>query len=101
MQTHEYLLVLEDSEVPEAEIYHSEESVSFLVLSERIPDSTVLRLKTAAVETIARDMISQGADGTITLSPDVVFHEEGQFEVGADGISFTVEGIHFLLKSSQ
>ncbi len=101
VQTHEYLLVLEDSEAPEAEIYHSEESVSFLVLSERIPDSTVLRLKTAAVETIARDMISRGADGTITLSPDVVFHEEGQFEVGSDGISFTVEGIHFLLKSSQ
>ena len=101
VETREFLLVLEGSEVPEAEIYHSEESVSFLVLSPRIPASTVLRVKTAAVETIAGDMISRGADGTITLSPDAVFHEEGQFEVSADGISFTVEGIHFLLKSSQ
>ena len=101
VQTHEYLLVLEGLEVPEAEIYHSEESVSFLVLSPQLPDSIVLKLKTAAVETIARDMISQGADGTVTLLPDVVFHEEGQFEVDADGISFTVEGVHLLLKSSQ
>ena len=101
VETHEYLLVLEDSEVPEAEIYHSEESVSFLVLSEQIPGPIVLKVKTVTVETIAGDMIVRGADGTITLSPDVVFHEEGPFEVGAEGISFTVEGIQFLLKSSQ
>ena len=101
VQTDEYLLVMEGSEVPEAEIFHSEELLAFLVVCPQLPDPIVLKLRTNTVETMARDMIVRAADGSITPPSDVGFHSEGQFEVTADGISFTVAGVSLRLKSSQ
>ena len=52
VKTDDYVLVLEGSDVPEAEIYHSQ-SVTFLVLSPQLPAAVVLKLRTTSVETIA------------------------------------------------
>ena len=101
LQTDEYLLVMEDKEVPEAKIYHSEESVSFLILSPQMPDSILLRARGGTVETIAAEMVSREADGSITLSSDAVLHPQGQFQVGGEGISFTIEGIELRLKTNS
>ncbi|MDA2935503.1 hypothetical protein MYX82_14380, partial [Acidobacteria bacterium AH-259-D05] len=55
-ETGEYLLVMEDGEMNEAQIYHSEESVSFLILSPQMPHSILLKVRAGTVETIAPDM---------------------------------------------
>lgn len=101
LKTDDYLLVVAGSDVPEAEIYHSQESVTFLVLSPQLSESIVLKVKTGAVETIAREMVFRGEDGSIILSPDAVFHPEGRFEVGGEGISFTVKDTPLLLRSGS
>ena len=99
VKTDDYLLVLKGSEVPEAEIYHSQ-SVTFLVLSPQLPAAVVLKLRTTSVETIAEEMIFRIDDGSIMLSSDAVFHPEGEFEVDAEGISFTVQGAQLRLRNS-
>lgn len=101
VQTSEYLLVMEGSVVADAEIYHSEGSVTFLILSGQLSQSILLRVRTGTVETIAANMISRGADGSITLVSDAVFDPQGRFELGTDGISFTVEQIQLHLKSNS
>ena len=99
VKTDDYVLVLEGSDVPKAEIYHSH-SVTFLVLSPQLPAAVVLKLRTTSVETIAGEMVFRGDDGSIILSSDAVFHPEGAFEVDGEGISFTVQGVQLRLRSS-
>ena len=99
VKTDDYLLVLKGSEVPKAEIYHSQ-SVTFLILSPQLPAAVVLKLRTTSVETIAEEMIFRVDDGSIMLSSDAVFHPEGEFEVDAEGISFTVQGAQLRLRNS-
>ena len=99
VKTDDYVLVLEGSDVPEAEIYHSQ-SVTFLVLSPQLPAAVVLKLRTTSVETIAGEMIFHGDDGSIILSSDAVFHPEGEFEVDGEGISFAVQGVQLRLRNS-
>ncbi|MFQ5929243.1 MAG: MauE/DoxX family redox-associated membrane protein [Acidobacteriota bacterium] len=101
VRTSDYRLIIDSREAAEAEIYHSDESVTFLVLSSRLSSPVLLRLRTSAVETVAQAKISRGGDGSITLLPDPVFRPQGEFELTAEGISFTVEGHELLLKSSQ
>lgn len=101
VQTSKYLLVMEGSVVADAEIYHSEGSVTFLILSGQLAQSILVRVRTGTVETIAANMISRGADGSITLVSDAVFDPQGRFELGTDGISFTVEQIQLRLKSNS
>jgi hypothetical protein len=97
----DYLLVLEGSDVPEAEIYHSQESVTFLVLSPQLSAAAVLKVRSGSVETITQEMIFRREDGSIILSSESVFHPEGEFEVDGEGISFTVQGIPLRLRSSS
>lgn len=99
VKTDDYLLVLEGSDVPEAEIYHSQ-SVTFLVLSPQLPAAVVLKLRTTSVETIAREMVFRGEDGSIILSSEAVFDPEGEFEVDGEGISFAVQGTQLRLRDS-
>ncbi len=99
VNTDDYVLVLEGSDVPEAEIYHSQ-SVTFLVLSPQLPAAVVLKLRTTSVETVAGEMIFFGDDGSIILSSDAVFHPEGEFKVDGEGIAFTVQGAQLRLRSS-
>ncbi len=99
VKTDDYVLVLEGSDVPEAEIYHSH-SVTFLVLSPQLPAAVVLNLRTTSVETITWEMIFRGDDGSIILLSDAVYHPEGAFEVDGEGISFTVQGIQLRLRNS-
>lgn len=101
VRSDDYVLVLEGADVPEAEIYHAQESVTFLVLSPQLPDAVVLKLRSGSVETIAQEMIFRGEDGSILLSSESVFHPEGEFQVDGEGISFTVQGIPLFLRSSS
>jgi len=101
IKTDDYLLVLEGSDVPEAEIYHSQASVTFLVLSPQLSAAVVLKLRSDSVETIAQEMILRGEDGSILLSSEAVFHPEGEFEVDGEGISFAVQGTPLRLRSNS
>ena len=100
VETREYVLVIEDQEVPEAAIYHSEESVSFLLVNPEVPHSIFLRVKTQTVETIAADEVAPAADGSITIASEGAFSPQGQFQLGPEGITFTVEGVPMRLRGS-
>ncbi len=67
VQTSKYALVMEGSVVADTEIYHSEESMTFLILSGQLSHSILVRVRTGMVETVAANMISSGTDGSITL----------------------------------
>ena len=101
LPTPEYLLVIEDQVVPEASIYHCEESVSFLVVNPQVSHSILLRIKSQTVETIASDGVAPQADGAITVPSEGVFIPQGKFQVGPEGIAFRVEGVELRLRSSS
>lgn len=101
LPTQEYLLVIQDQEVPGATIYHSEESVSFLLVNPQVPYSILLRVKSQSVETIASDQVVPAADGSMTMASEGALSPQGQFQVGPEGITFTVEGVQMRLKGSS
>ena len=101
LPTREYLLVIEDQEVPEATIYHCEESVSFLVVNPQVSHSVLLRIKSQTVETIAAELVAPQADGSMNIPSEGVFVPQGEFKVGPEGIAFTVEGVQMHLRGSS
>ncbi len=100
LPTEEYVLVMEDQEVPEAAIYHSEESVSYLLVNPQLPHSILLRVKSRTAESIASDEVVPAADGSMTIASEGVFTPQGGFQLGPEGIAFAVEGVEMSLRSS-
>ena len=96
-----YVLVIHDQEIPGATIYHSEESVSFLLVNPQAPHTILLRVKSQTVETIVSDEVSPAADGSMTIVSDGAFSPQGEFQVGPEGIAFTVEGVEMRLRGSS
>ena len=99
--TQEYLLVIQDQEVPGATIYHSEESVSFLLVNPQASHAVLLRVKSQTVETIASDEVGPAAEGSMAMASEGALRPQGQVQVGPEGIAFTVEGVQMRLKSSS
>ena len=100
IRTRDYQL-LQGTEVLEADIYHSAESVTFLVLSPRLSSPVVLRVRTETVQTLGSERIRFSGEESLTLSPDTVFRKEGEFAVDSEGISFAVEGLRLRLRSGE
>ncbi|MEE8347986.1 MAG: MauE/DoxX family redox-associated membrane protein [Acidobacteriota bacterium] len=93
----EYVLVVQDQEVLEANIYQSEESVSFLVVNPRVPYSILLRIKSRTVETLPSDQVSMAAEGFMMIASEGGLTPQGQFQLGPEGIAFTVDGVEMRL----
>ena len=98
LPTEEYVLVIEDQEVPEATIYHAEESVSYLLVNPQAPHSILLRVRSRTVESIASDDVVPAASGSMTIASEGVFTPQGDFQLGPEGIAFTVEGVGMSLR---
>jgi len=96
----EYVLVVQDQEVLEANIYQSEESVSFLVVNPREPNAILLRIKSRTVEAIPSDQVSLTADGSMRIVSEGGLIPQGQFQLGPEGIAFSVEGVEMRLRGS-
>jgi hypothetical protein len=98
VKTQEYVLVIQDQDIPEATLYHSEESVSFILVDPQAPHAILLRIKSQMVETIASDAVFPAADGSMTITSEGIFSPQGKFKLGLEGIAFTVEGVQMRLR---
>jgi hypothetical protein len=87
--TDDYALLIEGKEDPTAQIYQSEETLQFLVLSAELSFPLLLDLRGNEVSRLTDEMIIRRDGNKLDLvdsvSPDVL----GSFEVGAEGLTFT------------
>lgn len=101
-RTYEYTLSIEGNEAAEAAIYHSAESVSFLIMDSQIPHVVLLRVKSKTVETIPFDqVIPEINEESITITSDGVASPHGPFQVSIEGLTFTVKGVKMSLRNSS
>ena len=96
--TGNYQLVIGEKEVPEAEIYESDQSMGLLIRAPQLSNLILLRPLRAAVETLSPEDIQQ-KDGRLTLLRNATLHRAGEFEVGPEGITFRVAGLRVHLKN--
>ena len=98
LRTDDYQLIIGETEAVQAEIYHSEASVTFLILCPRLPRPVLLKPRTGTVESVAATEILKRADNSISLIPDAAIQQHGEFQVTADGISFALDEEHLIFK---
>ena len=98
VSTGNYRLVIDEKEVPEAEIYESDQSMGLLIRAPQLSNLILLRPLRAAVETLSSEDVQQ-EDGRITLLEDATSHQAGEFEVGPEGITFRVADLRVYLKN--
>lgn len=87
-----YALEAGGQRVPGAEIYQSERARAFLILSSELDNPVLLNLRSRRVESVGFMSLARRGDGTIDVLADAEIRPLSSFEVGEDGVSFTVGG---------
>jgi len=100
LETHDYQVVVHGQRVIDARVYHSEETVTFLILGAGPSQAILLRVRSTEVETVSPEHLLAAEDGTMTFSEAAAFQPSGSFEVGMEGISFQIQGVEVLLQSA-
>ena len=95
----DYLLVLDGREVPEAETYYSDQSLTFLIMTPQMPSVILVRPATSAVETVKPGMVDKKGNGRAELRSNPAARSQGQFQVVSDAITFKVDGHDVQLKN--
>ncbi|HEY3132453.1 MAG TPA: MauE/DoxX family redox-associated membrane protein [Acidobacteriota bacterium] len=95
----DYLVVLDGREAPEVEIYYSDQSLTFLIMTPQMPFLVLLRPATSAVETADKEKVTRRDNGRVELQSKAATRSWGQFQVTGDAISFSVDGHQVRLKN--
>jgi len=97
--TEEYILLIGDAEDPTAQIFQSDVTLQFVVLSSQISSPLVLDLRRSQVLGVSPEMIVRKAENTLDLPSTSGAEELGSFEVGATGLSLTLNGQKLQIRS--
>lgn len=95
--TGEYVLEVDGKDV-KADIYHSDRSAAFLVVSPALPTPVVLQPRTQELESAAAAKITKLQDGTMVLQPDYRIGAASKFNVAGEDVLFEVGGKHAKIK---
>src|SRR5262249_1378161 len=89
----DYMLVVDGQEVPNAEIYFSEKSPGFLVLTSKLDAPVLVAVSSQSVETVQLMKVAKQKDGTVDLLPSATLAPQGSFTVAGEGaeVSFKVD----------
>lgn len=94
----EFALWIDGEEAADSDVYHSEESVSYLVLSPGLEAAVLLRLRTQKVEAVDPWRLVREVDGSLRFPRGTRFTPLGDFEVGPSGVDFQLDGRHLQLR---
>jgi hypothetical protein len=90
--TREFALFVSDVEDPSAEIYQSESTMQFIILSSKLSFPVVLDLRQNAILGASLGMLSRNPDNTLDLDPSFAPEKVGGFEIGPQGPTFVLKG---------
>jgi thiol-disulfide isomerase/thioredoxin len=99
LPTSDYVLVINGSPVPTAEIYRNDRLPAILIITSSLPSPVMLTPRAGKVETINLMKISKQKDGSIDLFSDAVLAPIGQFELAGESPTFTYQGKKVSLNS--
>jgi len=88
----DYVLVVDDQPVPEAEIYKNDEIPAILILSSSLPSPLMLSPRTSKVEAVDPTKIARQEDGSVDLVADAVLTPVGQFRLEGENVTFDDKG---------
>lgn len=88
----DFLFELGGSEVDGAEIYRSERSGAYLILAPALKSPLLINTRGGTVETVSLLKVARRDNGAIDLLADASFDSMGQFQVGAQELTFQVKG---------
>ncbi len=95
----DYLLFVDGREAPDAEIYNSDQSLTFVIIAPRLPSVVLLRPATSAVETVDPGKVAKKDNRRIELQSKPATRSQGQFQLINDAITFRVDGHQVQLKN--
>ena len=101
LRSQDYLLMVNGTEVPEGEIYHSQDPVAFLILAPQLSFPLLLQPQERRVEPLQTEEVIRRDDGSIQLALQSDSRVSVSFEVLPEGIAFTVDGREVLMKNKQ
>lgn len=90
--TEEFTVVVEGAEDPDAQVFQSDTTLRFVVISSQLYAPVMLDVKTSQVLGISPEMIERQSNNTLDVPSTSGTDQLGEFEVGAEGLSLTVRG---------
>jgi len=97
--TEEFTVAVEGVEDPDAQVFQSDATLQFVVITPQLHTPIVLDIRTSQVLGISPKMIERKANNTLDVSNASDAEKLGAFEVGAEGLSLTVRGTVLQMRS--
>jgi len=97
--TNEYSLLIGEEEDSAAQIFQSDATLQLVVLSSQLPSPLVLDLRLSQVRGVSTEMIVRGTNDTLDLPSLAGGQDLGHFEVGAEGLSLTLNDRKIQIRS--
>jgi len=90
--TGDFIFELGGEEVENAEIFHSERAVAYLIIAPALRSPLLVSPRTGAVESVQLMKISRQADGSVDLLADASFGRVGPFRIDGESVVFEIDG---------
>jgi hypothetical protein len=97
--TGDYSLMVDGENDPDAQIFQSDLSLQFVILSSELSVPLVLDLRSSQVRGISEETIERKAGGGLNLLDTSGAENLGAFEVGPQGLGFVLDGREIQIKS--
>lgn len=88
----DFELVVDGTEIPEAELYRSTQTPSVLIRSAEFAAPVLVVPGQRRVETVNVMKMAKGDDGSLRLLPNATLEPQGSFRVDGQAVEFTVDG---------
>ncbi len=90
--TSDYILVVNGSPVPAAEIYKNDQAPAILILTSALPSPVLMTPRAGNVETVNLMKVAKQKDGTVDLLAGAVLAPVGPFQLEGSNPTFTYQG---------
>jgi thiol-disulfide isomerase/thioredoxin len=90
--TSEYILLVNGSPVPAAEIYKNDQLPGILILTSSLPSPVILMPRAGNVQTVNLMKVLKQKDGSVDLAADAILAPVGPFQLDGQNPSFAYQG---------
>jgi thiol-disulfide isomerase/thioredoxin len=94
----DYIVVIDGTEAPKAELYQSQVVPGFLIVANQLASPTLVLPREQSVQTVSFMKLIKRDDGVIDIGADAQLTPVGPFQVQGDGVLFTVDGKQVALR---
>ncbi|MGH9465373.1 MAG: thioredoxin family protein [Thermoanaerobaculia bacterium] len=90
--TSDYVLTLDGTTDPSAEVYVLGQGTAYLVISDRLASPVLLEPRAGVARSLSLLKVAKRPNGTIDLLPQAAIADLGRFTIDLEGVSFAVDG---------